>query len=57
MNDTRLLQWAAILDEIRTEAHDMAGMLPSNDPHRIVLTALRRNVNEALDDIKRLEKL
>jgi len=57
VNDTRLLQWAAILDEIRTEAHDMAGMLPSNDPHRIVLTALRRNVNEALDDIKRLEKL
>ena len=57
MNDTRLLQWAAILDEIRTEAHDMAGMLPSNDPHRIVLTGLRRNVNAALAHITRLVKL
>lgn len=57
MNDTRLLSWRSMLDDIRTEAHDMAGMLRSDDPHRIVLTALRRNVNEALEDIKRLEKL
>lgn len=57
MNDTRLVAWSAMLDDIRTEAYDMAGTLQSDDPHRMALNALRRSVNKAIDDIKRLEKL
>ena len=71
MDDTRPTQWmqelraaAACLDDVRTEAHDMVGMLPTSDERHFVLTVLRRDVNNALTGINtaielldRLEKL
>lgn len=68
MNDTQPTQWeqsfraaSACLDDVRTEALDMAGMIPTSDERHFVLTALRRDVNNAItaidSAINRLEKL